>query len=174
MQLFCVSICSNKVLKVEFLSINENLESIYQIQFFLTAISNELILKIFYNLNFLFCFRLSLISKRLWKIDWLYIQQKIIDFISSWVGARIICLNNKYEFDNWSIDLLTTEEKNVINRNLNKIEIDSDEIFSQNLENLFNIIIYRFREIYSKIEFYQILFCAVSDKTERPIYSKYS
>lgn len=54
MQLFCAPMRLNKVLRIKSLLINENLELICQIQFFLTTILNELSLKIFYNLNFLF------------------------------------------------------------------------------------------------------------------------
>ncbi len=42
----------------------------------------------------------------------------------------------------------------MINKNLNKIKVNFDEDFSQDLENLLNIIMCQFREIHSKIELY--------------------
>lgn len=61
-----------------------------QTQSCLAAIPDELILKIFHDLDFLSCFRLSLVSERLWRIGWPFVQQRATDFMSPWAGARII------------------------------------------------------------------------------------
>jgi len=173
-QLSCAPMRLNEVLRVEPLPTNEDLEPICQIQPFLAAIPDELILKIFHNLDFLSCFRLSLVSKRLWRIGWLYVQQKATDFMSPWAGARIICLGDECGPGDWPAGLLTAEEENVVNGGLDEAEVDPDEGFSQGPGNLLNMVMCRFREIHSKIEPYRILLRPVSGEAERPIYSKHS
>jgi len=69
---------------------------------------------------------------------------------------------------------LTIKEKNVINEDLNETKMNSNEDFSQDLENLLNIIMCRFREIHFKIKFYRILLRFVFNEIERLIYSKHS
>ncbi|KAL2050082.1 hypothetical protein ABVK25_009692 [Lepraria finkii] len=144
----------------------KDLEPTRQIQPYLAIIPDELILKIFHDLDFLSCFRLSLISTRLWKIGWLFFQQKATEFMSPWAGAKIICLGDECKSGDWPVGLLTAEEENVVNKGLDEAEVDPDEGFFQDPGNLLTLVMCRFREINSKVEPFQILSDPVPGQAE--------
>ncbi len=150
----------------------KDLEPTCQIQPYLATIPDELILEIFHDLDFLSCFRLSLVSKRLWKIGWLFFQQKATEFMSPWAGAKIICLGDECKSGDWPAGLLTAEEENVVNKGLDEAEVDPDEGFIQDPGNLLTMVMCRFREISSKVEPFQILFDPVPGQAEDLVYSK--
>lgn len=130
-QLSCAPKRLNEILETEPLPTKENLELIRQIQSYLAAIPNELILKTFHDLDFLSCFGLSLVSKRVWRIGWPFVQQKATEFMSPWAGARILYLGDECKSGDWPTGLLTVEEESVVNGGLDEAEVDPNEGFFQ-------------------------------------------
>ena len=151
-----------------------NLKPTCKIQSHLTSIPNELLLVIFHNLDFVSCFRLSLVSKRLWNIGWPFVRQKVTEFMGTWAGARIICVGDECERRDLPAGLLTTEEENIVNEGLNEAEADPDEGFLPGPGNLLDMARCRFREVDSKVEPYRMLFRPVPGEAEDPVYSKRS
>ncbi len=92
--------------------------------------------------------------------------------MSTWAGARIICLGDECEPGDWPAGLLTTEEENIVNEGLDEAEVDPDEGFLQGPGNLLGMPRCRFREINSEVEPYRMLLRPVPGEAEHPIYSK--
>jgi len=162
----------NDISSVEPLPTVANLEPTRQIQPYLAAVPDELILKIFQHLDFVSCFRLSLVSERLWNIGWPFVQQKVTDFMGTWAGARIICLGDECKPGDWPAGLLTAKEESVVNEGLDEAEVDPDEGFLQGPGNLLGMVRCRFRQIYSEVEPYRMLLRPVPGEAEHPICSK--
>lgn len=154
--------------------VKKDLKPPCQIQPHLAAIPDELILMIFHSLDLLSCFRLSLVSKQLWRIGWPFFQQKIIEFMSPWAGKRIICLGDECEPNDLPAGFLTTEEENIVNEGLDDSEIDPDNGIYPRPGNLLNIAMGRFREVNSEVEPYEILRRPLPGEPDRTFYSKHS
>jgi hypothetical protein len=92
----------------------------------LEALPNELLSKINDNLDLVSCFRLGLVSRRMWTICWPYLQQDITEVMGTWAGARIICLGEYYVPGDWPAGFLTREEESSVNQGLDKAEVDFD------------------------------------------------
>ena len=69
--------------EIEPLLTEANLKPTCKIQLYLISVPDELLLMIFHNLDFVSCFRLSLVSKRLWNISWPFIRQDVTDFMGT-------------------------------------------------------------------------------------------
>lgn len=74
--------------------------------------------------------------------------------MGTWAGARIICLGDECEFGDWLAGLLTTEEENIVNEDLDEVEVNLDEGFLQGSGNLLGMPRCRFREINFEVEPY--------------------
>ena len=162
----------NEISGIKSLPTKKDLEPTRQIQPYLATIPDELILKVFHDLDFLSCFRLSLVSKRLWRIGWAFFQQRAIDFMGPWAGARIICLGDECNPGDWPAGLLTAKEENVVNGGLDEAEVDPDEGFFPGSGDLLSMVMCRFREINSKVMPFQILLDPVPGQAEDLVYSK--
>ncbi|KAL9613421.1 MAG: hypothetical protein Q9167_002019 [Letrouitia subvulpina] len=135
---------------------------------------NELILMIFYNLDLLSCFRLSLVSKRLWEIGWPLFQLKITEFMSPWAGKRIIFLGDNCEPNDMPAGFLTTEEKNIIDEGLDDSKIDPDDYIYQRPGDLLNMAMVRFQEVHSNVKPYKILNRPLPGEPEDGFYLEHS
>ena len=145
-----------------------------KIQSYLTSVPDELLLEIFHNLDFVSCFRLSLVSKRLWNIGWPFVRQKVTEFMGPWAGTRIICLGDESEPGDLPAGFLTTEEENIVNEGLDEAEVDPDEGFLPGPGNLLDMARCRFQEVSSEVDPYRMLLRTVPGEAEDPIYSKRS
>lgn len=137
----------------------------------LTFLPDELLLGIFHNLDFVSCFRLSLVSKRLWNFGWPFVRQKVAEFMGPWAGARVICLGEECKPGDLPAGLLTAEEENIVNKGLDDAEIYPDGLFSPGPGNLRDIARCRFREIDTEIKPYRMLYQPVPGEVDEPNFS---
>lgn len=145
-----------------------------QIQSHLAAIPDELILMIFHSLDLLSCFRLSLVSTRLWRIGWPFFQLKIMEVMSPWAGKRIICLGDEYEPNDLPAGFLTTEEENIVKEGLDDHETYPDEGIDRGSGDLLNLARGRFEEVNGEVKPCEELHRPLPGEAEYVFYSKYS
>ncbi|KAK3175118.1 hypothetical protein OEA41_002364 [Lepraria neglecta] len=150
--------------EIEPLPTEANLKPTCKIQSYLTSVPDELLLMIFHNLDFVSCFRLSLVSKRLWNIGWPFVQQDVTNFMGTWAGTRIICLGDYCEPGDLPAGFLTTEEENIVNEGLDEAEMDPDEGFLPRPGNLLDVARCRFQEVSSEVEPYRMLLDTALDE----------
>lgn len=175
-KLSCAPKRLNEILETEPLPTKESIGPTCQLRSYLAAIPDELILMIFNDLDFVSCFRLSLVSKRLWRIGWPYLQHAATAYMGPWAGARIICLGDPCDPGNWPAGFLTAEEEDVVNRGLDEAELDPDpdEGFLQYPGKLLNMARRRFRVIHGgEVNPFQMLRRPVPGQVERSIDSKH-
>ena len=157
------------------LPIKKDLKPPCQIQpHLLAAIPDELILTIFHSLDLLSCFRLSLVSRRFWRIGWPLFRLKITDFMGPWAGKRIICLGDECEPNDLPAGFLTTEEESIVDEGLDDSEIDTANGIHPRPGYLLGIAKGRFQEVTSEVEPYEILRDPLPGEPNHGFYSKHS
>ncbi|KAI9801752.1 MAG: hypothetical protein M1825_003124 [Sarcosagium campestre] len=158
-------------LEIEPLPTKANLTPTCKIQSRLTSIPDELLLEVFRHLDIVSCFRLSLVSKRLWSIGWPFFRHKITEFMGTWAGVRTICLGDDCEPSDLPAGLLTTEEEDAVNEGLDSDEENSDGDSFSGKGNLLDIARCRFRKPKFLEEHYRMFYRPVPGEDEDLLFS---
>ena len=99
------------ILKTSSRPTQENVKSTLQFKPCLEILPTELLWEVFHHLDLVSCFRLSLVSERLWNVGLPYTHLKAAENMSPWVGLRLICVNDECKPSDRPAGFLTAEEE---------------------------------------------------------------